>query len=153
VSYSSAHALEQEGLGFDYGAIIGAVGGGISNAFNVAGQIEGRRAGHRALSEGRSAVWSERLAEAQHQGALAELDAQLRREEQELLSEMEVEAREQRLAEIRARQREVASLRREQALEERRRAMRRMPSWVWPVFGVGLIGGTFALVAWRAGRP
>jgi nitrate reductase NapE component len=153
VPYASAHALEEEGLGFDVSGIIGAVGGGISNAFNVAGQIEGRRAGHRLLSEGRSSMWSERLAEAQHRGELADLEAQLRQEEQQLLSEMEVEARQERLAAIRARQREVVALRRAQTEEERRRAMRRLPSWVWPVLGVGLIGGTFAFVVWRAGRP
>jgi hypothetical protein len=55
------------------------------------------------------------------------------------------------LASIRERRREVAELRRLESGAQGRRS--RVPSWVWPVLGVGLVGGTFAVVAWRAGRP
>lgn len=151
--YLSEHLFEEQGLGFDASGIVGAVGGSIANAFNVAGQIEGRRAGQRSLSEERTSAWNERLAEAHHYGELADLEAQLRQEEQQLLHEMEVEAREERLATIRARRREVVAMRLAATEGERRRSMRRLPSWLWPVLGVGLVGGTFAFVAWRALRP
>jgi hypothetical protein len=150
VAYCSPAAIE-ESLGFDASGIIGAVGSGISSALSTAAQIDARRSGQRLLSEGRSSMWSERLAEAQHRGNLAELEAQLRREEQAVLQEMEIEARQQRLDEIRAQQSQVAELRRLEQQAARGPSFR-MPSWVWPVLGVGLIGGTFAVVAWRAGR-
>jgi phage-related minor tail protein len=147
-----SYLYSSSGLGVDIGGIIGAAGNIVSSAFSAAANIEARRTEQQLLSEYRSETWNETVAQAVHQGRLSELQARLRQEEWNTLQEMEIEARQERLDRIHEQQRQINELQRAEDQERRRRSMQRLPSWALPVLGVGVIGGTLAFVAWRAGR-
>lgn len=145
-------AQNVSGGGFDYGAILSAVGGGIASAFNVAAQTEARATAAQVAAEQRSAGWAEAADIQRHERELAELDRQIREEQERLLAEGRRAVESEELALLRERrQRAVDRMRAEQAAASAALARRlRIPSWGWIAIGIVAIGGVFGVVAWRA---
>lgn len=139
-------------LGTDWSGVVSAVGGGVASAFNVAAQVEAREAAAQAAAEARGWGWSEAADVQRHERELAELDRQIRDEQQRLLAEgrRALDSEELRLLQERRRRTQERAAA-ERAARDAALARRvRIPAWGWVAIGAVAIGGVFGLVAWRA---